>query len=111
SFHTPRKSCRNRWFEENGPARRACRDGGENSNACAVRTSIGSGIIAAFRSLTGEIFSVDFARSEGYFGANPNARSNRLAYAGHTLGLTIRGGRLPSSASRICSAAIRPILT
>jgi hypothetical protein len=64
---------------ENGRARPACRDGGENSNARFVEASIGSGIIAAFWALTKEFFSGVFARFEDYFGANPKVRSNRLA--------------------------------
>src|SRR5262249_4046101 len=41
-------------------------------------------------------------------GASPNVRSNRLAYNGHTSGLTTRDTGLPSSASMSCSAAMRP---
>jgi hypothetical protein len=41
----------------NGPARKASRGRGENSNAATVRSGDGSGFIAAIRPATVEIFS------------------------------------------------------
>ena len=60
------------------------------------------------RNVTARMASSLLYRSRG---ACPNVLSNRLAYNGHTSGLTTRETGLPSSASMSCSAAIRPIFT
>ena len=73
-----------RW--KNGPARPACRDRSENSNASIVRSAPGGGFIAAIGPAAVEIFSAKIRRwrpdapgSNRYAGLKPNVRSKRPA--------------------------------